>query len=292
MKYLIPIDFSKNAKNTISYALEMGNKNDEYIIFHAWDSLVTLTYPVAVSAGLSKEKIIDRNLDILINEVITNSPEYKSYDIQKKNGIGHPVFAIQNELESDDYDAVIMGTRDKYDLFDKFFGTVSLGIVKQAQIPVYLIPKDAKYKKIRKALVGTDHHFESEKTINKILDWNKGRRASLHFLHLTQPGKEFSSIKEKLFKELICERALPYSLSFEVVVSNEIAKTINHKADIYNHDLILIVPDKQSWLDALLRTSVSKELILNSQKPMLFLKGESDNFDSKPRSIESKAILL
>lgn len=271
MKYLVPVDFTDTAANALTYALSLGKQNDKYTLFHAWDSLVRLSDSTIVMAGANKEIVIKRNLDALLEVVLNLNPKFKNYKIELKSGIGNPVNAITKEAELNEYDAIVMGTRDKHDIYDKMFGTVSLGVIKKTNLPVYLIPNGAKFEKIEKVLVGTDYHLEMDDLINKILEWNRTRRAALHFLHMTQPGQEFENLKTKLFDKLIMKRSLPYILNFQVVVSDNVAQTIISKANTYKHDLILIVPEKQSWMNSLLRGSVSKDLSFSSKKPILFM---------------------
>ena len=269
MKYLVPIDFTDIALNALRYALSIGEKGDEITIVHVWNALLSVNEPIILSPGLTKEEGVKKEIQAMVNEARQGDQGPEKIDI--KLAIGHQVNAIVKESEAEDYDAIIMGTRDNYDLLDKLFGTVSLGVVKKSTLPVYLIPKDVSYSRPKSVFVATDHHFESDEVIEQLLEWNKPFQAGLKFYHIKESFDKEYGYRENIIEELLDKRNLTYGVSIEEIRSDNVSETILETSNREGCNLIVIVADSQSWLDTVLTRSITKELILKTKTPILFL---------------------
>lgn len=269
MKYLVPIDFTDIAYNALRYALKVCDKDDEMSIVHVWSALLSVNEPIILSPGLTKEDGVKKEIQAMVEEARDGSNGPEEIDIIL--AIGNQVNAIVKESESQDYDAIIMGTRDKYDLLDKLFGTISLGVIKKSTIPVYLIPKDVTYQKPKSVFVATDQHFESDEVIEQLLEWNEPYQAALKFYHIRESFDKEYKYRENIIEELLDKRNLSYGVSIEEIRSDNVSKTIIETSEKEKCNLIVIVADTQSWLDTVLTRSITKELILKTKTPILFL---------------------
>jgi len=267
MKYLVPVDISDIASNALDYAVGISHKKDKITVIHVWNDMI---YPIQGEVGyvnvMSETDILNK-VEILVD--VANIPE-GGPDIEIIMAKGEPVNALTEEANSGSYDAIIMGTRDKYDIFDKIFGTISLGMVKKSIVPVYLIPRGAKFHKPKSIIIGTDHHFQSDELIEKVINWNDSFKSSLAFYHINNKRIEDHQTRRKLMGELLDKRNLPYAISYNELHSNDVSSTLINKSIDGKHDLIMIATESQSWLETVLTRSVTKDLILKATIPMLF----------------------
>lgn len=276
MKYLVPVDISQIASNALKYAVDMCGAKDEITVFHAWNNA---GYPIHDQIGyippMDTEEMLNM-IEVMID--VLNIPK-GGPKIKTIIDAGEPVHTITTHLLTNAYDAIIMGVKDKHDPLGKIFGTISLGVVKRSDIPVYLIPRDYKYAKPRRVLVAADYHFESEELIEELLKWNKKSKAALVFYHVNDQPNDDDSFKTKLLTEVLDKRNLPYPISYKDVQSANVSKTLLKTCEQEKCDMILVVTNTQSWLEALLFQSVSKEMILKATKPLIFLHAKSDMKD-------------
>ena len=269
MKYLIPIDFSEIALNALKYALQMTQPDDEITVIHVWQALLNTNEPMLITPASTHEEGLRMEIEEMVDEAGKNIQGERNVEIKLE--LGNAVHAIVKESEQEDYHSIIMGTRDKYDFIDKIFGTVSLGVVKKSSIPVYLVPKDCGFNVPKSVLVATDYHFESEKVIDNLLRWNEKHSAALKFFHVSTGKEEQSKFRHNLLSELLEKRNLPYSISLDQEHANDVTRSILEKVHKEKCDLLLVVADSQSWLDTVLKKNVSKDLILKTSVPVVFL---------------------
>lgn len=267
-KILIPIDFYKVSYNALEYAFKFFGEEAEYKVLHVVDG-ISINDPMILELGLTRNQGIRENIKSRVEEL------EKKLNIKVKYNtvieIGTVIEGILSIAESEEVDAIVMGTRDKYDLMDRLFGTISLGVVKRCSIPVYLIPPKAKYKTVSKVVVGADFHFESDKLLENLAAWNSEFKADIHFLHIKQGKIDNDKFVRKIVEEYFDNRNVEFPFSIVEEEEKNISKKIIEYSDKENADLQVIVTDKASWLDTMTSKSISKEMILKATRPMLFL---------------------
>ena len=268
-KILVPFNFTEVSKNALEYALDLFPEDAEFIVFHAIDGNLSTNEPIILSMGLTKEEGLKKALSEIVEE--TFSIKGKDLKFRIAIGIGNVVNAIMKLIRNEDFDAVVMGTRDKYDLFDKIFGTVSLGVVKRVSLPVYLVPPKANYTAYKKVVVASDWHLESDEILNAIEEWNKKYKAELHFLHVGDEVHDEKEFVENIVEEFFEERNVPFSFVIDIQESKNVVKTILEYTEQEDADLQMIITDRSTWLDTITSKSVSKAMVLKSKRPMLFI---------------------
>lgn len=279
MRYLVPVDISDFSSNALKYAIKMGGRRDEIVVYHVYNQPV---YPAETGGGYMPSidtEDIREQVGILVD--VTNPPE-NAPKLSIELGRGDNVHSIVDKAHSDHFDAVIMGVRDKHGLLGKIFGTTSMGVVKLTKIPVFLIPKDHTYKKPKRVLIAADAHFKSGAIIDQIFDWNKKQKAALNFFYVNEKAADEHSFKEELLQKIIGDRNPPFSVSYSEGHGDNVCDVILDKSKEENADLIVLAPENSSWIANVLMTSVTKEMIMKADMPMMFL--HADALKKKPLS--------
>ncbi|WP_235296424.1 universal stress protein [Portibacter marinus] len=266
---LIPFDFGKIGLNAMKYAFQMHKEEAKYVILHILDGNLSLQDPLTYTAGLTRGDSIINEMDRLAAETLAELSA--DYPFLSEVEVGSTVELIVDKVEKGHFDAVVMGTRDKYDLFDKWLGTVSLGVVKRVGVPVYLIPNQAEYKKINRVVIATDHHLESDRILEYLLEWNANYKADLHFVHIIDQKGKNEGFLRNIVEEYFEKRNLDFPFTVIQKEKGDIVKELINYSEQKEADLQVMITDKMSWLETMVSGSISKKMILKARKPTLFL---------------------
>ena len=269
-RILVPFDFTEVALNAVQYAIDFATENDEIHIVHVHSGLLSIQSPLMLKAGMNYIESIKGE----ITETIKANLELKEIPekviIQALNG--DPVHAISKYARKNLLDLAIIGTRDKYDLFDRWIGTISLGLVKSLYIPVYLIPRFAKFDGFSKIMVASDHHLGKPQILHQIKAWNEEHNAFIKFLHVKERVNSlYNDEAEKIVRELYEKENVDFGFEISTINSRKISDSLLASAYNFKADLLIVIAENHNFMHSLLFKSLSKELILKSSIPVLFL---------------------
>lgn len=268
-KILVPMDLTEVSVNAMRYAYDMFPDAAFHII--SVFSGQSTREPFYLKPGTTKEMILEEELanHVKAGLEVSKLPDNITIEIAK----GEIIPSVKAKAEEIQPDYIVTGTRDKYNLIDKWIGTISLGIVKSVDCPTYLVPRHATYHKMSKVLMATDHQLEDSKLIHWLMKWNKEQQAFVKFLHVQDTeNKDLQSISEKIVSNLFEEEDANFGFEISNIKSKEITDTVLDTAYNMGADLVIAAPDRQSLFNTMLYKSISKELILKSKIPLLFLK--------------------
>lgn len=150
---LIPTDFSKNAWNAVSYAMEFFKEQRcTFYFLHTYTpSFYRMDY---VLGGPSFSAIPDKGLDIsqaglerTIEKVRTGyaNPRHTYEMMSAFNILTDEI----NELTvAKDIDMVVMGTQGATGAKELFLGSNTVYVIRKARVPVLVIPEKFKFKPV------------------------------------------------------------------------------------------------------------------------------------------------
>ena len=268
-KIMIPMDFTPVSMNALKFAYNMM-KGGEFHIVHSTISLPAHkdTY---VGTNDTKSTILHRELTNMVINVLDVEELPNNFII--KILIGETIASLRIYEKENDIDLLFIGTRDKYDLLDKWVGTISLGILKTLKSSAYLIPPFAKYKGFDKVLVATDDKLQDPNFVKAIKTWNKDHLAFIKFLQIRRNNDEnIEKQMDSIIKEFFYEGEPKFVFEISAITSREITQSLLASAYNFGADLLISLPNDQSFIQSLLFKSISKELVLKSEIPMYFIK--------------------
>ena len=269
-KILIPFDFTEVSINALQYAMDMSQDSDELHLVHVHSGLLSIQSPLMIRAGMDYMECIQKEIEatILKNLGINSLPE----NLTIVSLTGNPVHAITKYANKTLMDMAVVGTRDKYDMIDRWIGTISLGLVKRLFIPVYLIPRYASFESYNKALIASDHHLAKTPVLHQIKTWNDDYNAYIKFLHVRENiSSVYNEEAEQIVRELYEKENVDFSFEISTVTSRDIGDSLLSSAYNFKADILIVIAENQSFMHSLLFKSLSKELILKSSIPVLFL---------------------
>ena len=269
---LVPTDFSSHSYNAARYAIELAKdlKATKIILYNAYQPYVSedpeLGLPLQTDMEefrqLSKENL--EKMQAALQPEVSNSIalEYESdYNIIT-NGILDACKKYNAEL-------IIMGiTGAETKLEEAIIGSNAVDVSKHSEIPVIIVPANAKYAGLKKILLAVDLKKSAETTpvaaIKNLLDVTN---AQLDILHVeananndAQPGKE-KEILQTLFNN--------YNPQFHFLEHKTFIDAINQFALDNSSDLIIVIPKKHGLFEGIFKTSHTKKLAFHSKTPIM-----------------------
>ena len=161
-KILLPTDFSDNAWNAISYAMEFfKNEQVTFYLLHTYTpAFYRMDYMLG---GPSFSAIPDVGVDISQAGLENTLEQVK----EKFNNPNHSLKTISafnmltdeiNEVsEEKDIDLIVMGTQGATGAAEVFLGSNTVFVLRKAMVPVLVIPEGYSFRKVDRMVFPTDY---------------------------------------------------------------------------------------------------------------------------------------
>ncbi|NNL03617.1 MAG: universal stress protein, partial [Eudoraea sp.] len=213
-KVILPTDFSYNAYNAISYAMNL--LKDEETTFYLLNTYTPAIYqteyllhsPGQIGLG-----------DIYQSESINQLEELqkqlqKEFKNPKHTILTHSAFNIlvdevSSMVANEEADMVIMGTQGATGAKEIFLGTHTVHVIKKATCPVIAIPADFDFETPVEILFPTDYEVAySEEKLKALLDLAELHKSRIQVIHISS-GYDLTEIQSenKAKLEKILEKA-------------------------------------------------------------------------------------
>ena len=198
---LIPTDFSENANNAISYAIEYfegvsvnfyllhvsSKSNDDKQEDYAFASM-TLDHP--------SSSVIQSSVEQLLSQIITYKQRSKTtahnFFAIHENGL--MVEAIRKHVSEKQIDYILMGTRGASSMDGVGIGSNTAEVITKVKCPMLVIPKRAQFKGIHNIAFPTDYNcIYRNIVVSTISDTLSMQKAALRVLHIKARSRELTS---------------------------------------------------------------------------------------------------
>lgn len=264
--FLVPVDFSATSVNAAEYAVALTKDipDASILLYHVYNriSFATLTDK---EEG-SRKMVTDAELNTLKDKLHISDNQTVSIESEE----GSFIETLEKHALSNHVDMIIMGITGSSRISQVFMGTNTLNVIRNINVPVMIVPPDAKFTGIKNVLFTSDFKDVARTTpfaaLKKILDIFKPKLNILnvdseHYIELTD---EF-----KIEKEVMEDKLSSYNPEFSFLRSYDFLDGINKFAEAKDIDVIITVPRKHSFLSQLFKTSHTKKLAYHSHVPTI-----------------------
>lgn len=262
---LVPTDFSENADKALDFALALAHKfNATLHIIHAYSS----TGKAGHLANL--DRVIKEDREIEMAKFMESTKASISFDIQLSGRCrkGEPNEVIADEVENVEADLVVMGTLGASNLGKKLMGSTASNLIKNIFTPVLAIPTAVEYTDLENMIVALDaQSMAIPRTLNPMIELAQKLGLSIHLVHVSS---------DKLHTEIdptIKDYLTSFSISFSYnkIQSNDVLGSVIGFANDKGNSLLCMISHQRSWFENLFHSSVSQQLALKSNLPLLIL---------------------
>jgi nucleotide-binding universal stress UspA family protein len=268
-KILVPFDFTDVSRNSAAYAAGLGKFFDaKLVLFHSFQLPVVtaeasfIQYPV--------DEMYKENLELLKKErskLQRAGAMDLPIDCVVKAGL--PGSNIIDEAIVQHADLIVMGITGRNKLGEVLVGSNAVYTARNSEVPVLIVPEEAKYSKIKKIAFACDFdHTEEGTLLEDIQHLRFIFDAELDVVNIYDETKEPSL--EKAITGLSVENNLSHTAHKTFFInSDDPAEGLEEYLDHHKPDLMVIVPRKHNIVEGLFKESMTKHMAFHSHIPLL-----------------------
>jgi nucleotide-binding universal stress UspA family protein len=283
MKIIVcPTDFSPNSLNACNYAIALAKRlNSKIILVHAYENPVMYTDQPLASIQLADEQVrlsVEKKLTTLKLKLQKANPGVAIESLLNE-GSPHEQLAIV----TDQYQAnlIVMGATGTSKLERLLAGSTTSRIIRNANCPVFCIPKGAHYKGINKIIFSTDLQEDNISAASSIAAFAKNFDAEIIFLyvddkHLIHSDEEIVRMTAKIRNKIKYPKISGY-----ITKDPHITKGINTFLKRQPADILVMFTHRKHFPESLFHPSITKMMSHQTSIPLLSMKHSDETKLSK-----------
>lgn len=271
-KIILPTDFSENAYNAISYALQLFK--EEECTFYLLNTYTPVLYDseyMYQNQLLSLDEIYSSNsrkglkrLEKRIKKEF-NNPKHQ---FKKLSVFNFLTDEINDQVEDKNIDLVVMGTKGATGAQEILLGTQTIHTIKKAKCPVLAIPSEYDFKSLKNILLPSDLSIGFKENQLEILkNIATKNKANLHILHVMQDA-ELTEI-QKEGKATLTNFFKNNAIKFHFIGDQDIQEAINGFQKDHNIDMLSMINNKHSFFENLFFKPVVHKIGFHVKVPFL-----------------------
>ncbi len=220
-KILVPIDFSKNSKYALDFAIEFNELvKGEIVLVHVLDLPITQHGFIGLATQANLEvyygkKIISKTQDQLAGWAETVSSAGQMVSTLLK--YGNPYEGISKSISVENADWILMGSKGASGLKEVFIGSNAERVIRFAKCPVIVIKGETHVEDIRSIVLATDGTATGDKLITHVRELQKMLGLKIHLLKV----RTFSHESEEQDQDILHEFARHFQLKDYTLNSTE-----------------------------------------------------------------------
>ncbi len=296
---LLPTDFSENAWNAVSYAIELF-KNEPCTFY----LLNTYTPPIAnsrfmaasidsgnleYSASLSSKRGLQKCIG-RINEQFYN-PKHTFKTISSFSFL---IDEIKETIEEYNINLVVLGTKGASGIEEVFMGSNTVRIIKAVKnCPLLAIPQHYKFSKPREIAFATDfNRFYTKSELNPLLEMASAFDATIRIVHVQYETKVLSELQQ--FNLSMLRKYLGKVEHYVHTVSelNSISKSLEVFTQELDIHLLAMLNCQHSFMEKMTREPIVKRVAFHIQIPLLVIPELGMNLTTRIKNQNSETISI
>ena len=263
---LIATDFSKASRNAALYGVELAKAlNAKIFLFNAYE--VPQPAP-ALGISISRYDVKAQIDKQLTDEADFLAPKGKMIEIIADEGVAtDSIINIGNEKKAD---FILSGMKGSGKNFRILFGSTATLLAKKTNIPLIIVPENARFKTPDTVVFAIDNSIDSEKLPEQLTSLTEFFGSKLYAVRVVQnKNEEWLEVLDtsQQLRKII---QIPGS-STGYHADTGIRQALNEYIKKYKADMLVMVPHKQEWFERLFRKSETKDMIFHSKIPLLIL---------------------
>lgn len=275
MKHILfPTDFSNVSNNAFRYARALAELWDaELTVLHVYYPNVsgisnTGDYVVLMDQGESTAK---KRLDFFVEEGLAEEGSVVP-KMKKETAIGFPAEEVALAAKRLQADLIVMGTRKKHGLTDKFFGSVTTATLASAECPVWVIPAEAEFRGIHNILYASNQHKAELSGLNQCMNLAKTNKATLHYVHVNEDIKQGYRIQDRIYEKVMEDQENSVSFIMTTINSSSVEKGLESYVEENDVDLVVLLSAPKTMIERLFYQSNARKMVFRTKVPMLVIR--------------------
>ncbi|QEC68059.1 universal stress protein [Panacibacter ginsenosidivorans] len=269
---LVPTDFSPAARNAAMYAINFAKqvKCKKIIFYNAYQTPIVTDANMAIVDAIDIEEMKKASEENLTAFKLTLKAFCdKNMELETLSEYGVLTMDINEVCTNNNIDLIVMGVTGTGKIAENLIGSFAIDVSRKATVPVIIVPPDAGYTDIKEIMLACDFSQVVETTpvdpIKRILNETS---AKLFVVNIDHRQKHFTA--DTPFESLMLDTLLQgYNPEYHFIDDADFVQAINKFALEKEVDLIITIPKKMGWFDALFHKSHTKALAFHSHVPLM-----------------------
>lgn len=263
---LCPTDFSETALHTIAYAGKFAKATGSDLTLLNVQSLFFLK---ASEAVWGKEMTIQAVNDRLEDQCREVSRVFKIACYPEVSATVRSLSTVIAE-RAEAFDLIIIGHSGAQDFYGLFFGSNAYHVVKEASIPVLLLPSGTGYQDVTSIVFAFDYWGAQGVPLVQLARWAKILESNIRVLQVARsnPSREVQDSLEAV-QHIIRERYKEIAIQFDTVYSDdEVGEGIHHYMLHHDADILALCSMHHGFAEKIFHRSVIKKMTALAQYPV------------------------
>jgi nucleotide-binding universal stress UspA family protein len=288
---LVPVDFSRTAIGAFRYARRLAaHLNVEVKIISVYHEPVNYRpdgYIIEHELAKARESCVSRLKDFIDVE---NTQDHFSKPVIYEAVYGYASTAIVENAKGTGIDMIVMGTTGEHDVAEEWLGSVSSNVAQNATRPVWLVPRGYQFRPIRKILYACDFDEEFDLTTEgELAELAKSLGAGIHTVFIKNKNKDYG-VDRRVIRELFRFDEPSVVFTSEVIEGTNVPENIKRAAMNNECDILAVSTRQRDFWESLFHKSVTKQLALHPEMPVLVLHKEDEKNDVRPEDAALAAV--
>ncbi len=274
-RILLPTDFSENAFNAITYAVQLLKYDAcEFFLLHTYT-------PTFVSAGsmidsysaLTLQKIAQENaknnLDALEERLLKDFSN-KNHTFTAITSFNMLIPEMKNIVAEHSIDFVVMGTQGATGAKEVFLGTHTMYAIKKMKCPVLAVPSNFSFEEPKEILFPTDYKVDREnKYLSLLRDLCETHISRLHMLNAYE-GTPLTNeqIENKAFLD---DYFAGNAHLFHVAAGTDVIGAVEQFQMKTMINFMVMFHNKHNFLENILFKPVINQIVYHTKVPFLVI---------------------
>lgn len=272
---IVPTDFSENAFNALTCALEYFKyETSKIIIIHTYadevyDNKAVISRELLEEYKRIKHKDSEQGLAQVVKQAMDYAPNPR-HTLETRALFGTLLDEVNRLVESEDADLIVMGTQGKTADRKITYGSNTLQIIKYVKCPVLGIPLEFKYERPDKILFPSELMIPFKNRELKLLSClAQSFRSEVHLLYISNFDR--LSLRQEDVKSAWEYRFRESVTTYTRYDEGDIAQIINSQIAEKDIRLLVMVNSKHTYMETLIHKSTIDSVGLNTKIPFLIL---------------------
>jgi len=269
---LAPTDFSRSARNAVSYAAEMARRmKGKLILFHAYLPPVPVSeIPMVIPLPAESETYIFKKLKRIKNDLLSKRGN-KNLEIEIVCTCGVPVDEIYLYTLRNKVDFVIVGMQGKGFLREKLIGSTTTSLIQKSEVPVLSIDGKVKFRTIKKIVFASDDKGNvSQSTLQPLSKFCSVFKSHIYVLNIVL-GRDLSEDSGANFKKKISSSFKKLDHSIHRIINSTIVQGLKDFITLKRMDMLVMIPHQHNLTELILNGRQTKQMAFHSTVPLLSL---------------------
>ncbi|MGC4041286.1 MAG: universal stress protein [Flavobacterium sp.] len=271
-KILVPTDFSEHAYHALKVASQIARKNDgEIILLHMLELPSQAGDAVGVGHELP-ELMLFKNSAISKLEDLMDDSYLDGLKVSEIIQFELAFDGIMKVSSKNNVDLIVMGSHGASGFKEMFIGSNAEKVVRNSDIPVLIIKKDAGEFNVNKFVFASDFSDEIKKPFAKVVEFANKFGAELELAMINTPSSfKPTHIAIEIMKSFVSNFSIDnYSINIynDVNVESGILNFANH----IDADLIGVSTHGRKGIAHFFNGSISEDLVNHSKRPVVTFK--------------------